>query len=63
MAFDLSQILEPKCGNFWNPFGQSVTINCVLVNRRPDMGMEFGSTKRNRRLVSGLPTDSPLFCF
>ena len=38
-------------------------INYVLVSRRPEMGMEFGSTKRNRRLVSGLPTDSPLFCF
>ena len=39
------------------------TINCVLVSRRPEMGMEFGSTKRNRRLVSGLPMDSPLFYF
>ena len=39
------------------------TINCVLVSRTPEMGMEFGSTKRNRRLVSGLPTDGPLFCF
>ena len=38
-------------------------INCVLVSRRPEMDMEFGSTKRNRRLVSGLPTDSPLLCF
>ena len=27
------------------------------------MGMEFGSTKRNRRLESGLPTDSPLALF
>ena len=39
------------------------TINCVLVSRRPEMGMKFGSTKRNRRLVSELPTDSPLFYF
>ena len=39
------------------------TINCFLVSKRPEMGMEFGSTKRNRRLVSGLPTDSPLFYF
>ena len=23
------------------------TINCVLVSRRLEMGMEFGSTKRN----------------
>ena len=36
-------------------------INCVLVSRRPEMDMEFGSTKRNRRLVSGLLMDSPLF--
>ena len=27
------------------------------------MAMEFGSTKWSRRLVSELPTDSPLFCF
>ena len=33
-------------------------INCVLVSMRQEMGMEFGSTKRNRRLVSEL-----LFCF
>ena len=38
-------------------------INCVLVSRRPKMDIEFGSTKRNRCLVSGLPTDNPLFCF
>ena len=37
--------------------------NCVLVSRRSKMGMKFGSTKRNLRLVSGLPTDSPLLCF
>ena len=62
---------------FLDPFGQSVTvlgtdlgvcviiyiINWVLVCRRPKMGMEFGSTKRNRRLMSGLPTDSPLALF
>ena len=27
------------------------------------MAKEFGSTKWNRYVVSGLPTDSPLFCF
>ena len=27
------------------------------------MAMEFGSTKWNRCLVSGLPTDNPLLCF
>ena len=38
-------------------------INCVLVNRRPEMSMEFGSIKRNRRLASRLSTDNPLFYF
>ena len=38
-------------------------INCVLVSRRPEMGMEFGSTKRNRCRRSGLPMDSPLALF
>ena len=38
-------------------------INWVLVCRRPEIGMEFDSTKRNRRLMSGLPTDSPLALF
>ena len=62
---------------FLDPFGQSVTvlgtdlgvcvviyiINWVLVCRRPETGMEFGSTKRNQHLMSGLPTDSPLALF
>ena len=34
-------------------------INCVLVSRKPEMGMEFGSTKRNRCRRSGLLVDSP----
>ena len=38
-------------------------INCVLVCRRPEMGIEFSPTKWNRCWVSRLPTDSPLFCF
>ena len=63
--------------NFWRPFEQFsdsphtvwaigvgiCVINCALVNRRPKMGMEFGSTKRNRCWMSGLPTDSPLALF
>ena len=39
------------------------TINCVLVCMRLEMAMEFSSTKWNRCLVSGLPTDNPLLCF
>ena len=38
-------------------------INYVLVSRRPEMGMEFGSTKRNRCRRSGLPVDSPYALF
>ena len=29
---------------------------------RPELAMEFDSTKWNRCVLSGLPTDSPLFC-
>ena len=39
------------------------TINGVLVCMMMEMAMEFGDTKWNRCLVSGLPTDSPLLCF
>ena len=35
-------------------------LNYVLVCMRLEMAMDFGSTKWNRCLVSGLPTDSPL---
>ena len=38
-------------------------INYVLVSRRPEIGMEFGSTKRNRCRRSGLPLDSPRALF
>ena len=38
-------------------------INYVLVCMRPEMAMDFGSTKWNRCLVSGLPTNSPLLGF
>ena len=47
----------------WAACGIIYAINCVLVCMRPEMAMEFGSTKWNRCVVSGLPTDSPLFCF
>ena len=38
-------------------------INSILVIRRPEMGMEIGSTKRNRCRKCGLPVDSPLALF
>ena len=38
-------------------------LNHVLVCMRPEMAMDFRFTKWNRCCVSGLPMDSPLFCF
>ena len=35
----------------------------VLVSKRPEIGMEFGSTKRNRCRKSGLPVNNPLTLF
>ena len=35
------------------------SINYVSVSRRSEMGMEFGSIKRNRCRKNGLPVDSP----
>ena len=39
------------------------SINYALVIRRPELGMEIGSTKRNRCRKCGLPVDSPLTMF
>ena len=47
----------------WAACGVIYAINCVLVCMRPEMAMEFGSTKKNRCWMSGLPTDSPLALF
>ena len=47
----------------WTASSVIYSINCVLVWTRPEMAMEFGSTKWNRCLVSGLPTNNPLLCF
>ena len=47
----------------WAPCGVIYAINCVLVGMRPEMAMEFGSTKKNRCWMSGLPMDSPLALF
>ena len=59
-----------KCGPIWTVLGTVLggcfiidTINYVLVCMRPEMAMELGSTKWNRCLVSGLPTDNPLLFF
>ena len=39
------------------------SINYVLASRRLEMGMEFGSIKRNFCRKNGLPVDSPLALF
>ena len=39
------------------------SINYALVFIRLEMGMEIGSTKRNRCRKCGLPVDSPLALF
>ena len=54
--------MGPNCGNFFIDFWTTrerpetdvdcyvgiYAFNSVLVSRRPKIGMEFGSTKRNR---------------
>ena len=60
------EYFEPVLGSIGIVSGGGViiyTINCVLVCMRPEMAMEFGSTKWNRCLVSGLHRDSPLLYF
>ena len=38
-------------------------LNCGLGVVRPEIAMDFGSTKWNQCLVRGLPMDSPLLSF
>ena len=45
------------------PFVIIYSINYALVFIRPEMGMEIGSTKWNRRRKCGLPVDSRLALF
>ena len=47
----------------YGPFVIIYSINSDLVFIRPEMRMEIGSTKRNRRRKCGLPVDSPLPLF
>ena len=46
--------------NVWVTCVIIYALNYVLVCMRPEMEMDFGFTKCNRCLMSGLPTDSPL---
>ena len=47
----------------WAVMLEFMQLNSVLVSRRPEMGMEFGSKKWNRGWTSGLPMDSILLGF
>ena len=63
LGTELLENLEPV---FDSP--QTVWVGCVMIYAinyglgvvGPEMAMAFGSTKWNRCLVRGLPTDSPL---
>ena len=39
--------------------GTIYIINCVLVNRRPEMAMEIGFKKWNKRWMSGVTPQNP----
>ena len=55
--------MEPVLDSLGTILGGCViiyTINYGFGVFGPEMAMDFGSTKWNRCLVSGLPTDSPL---
>ena len=57
------KFLEPVLDSprtVWATCVINYALNYILVCMRPKMTMHFGSTKWNRCLVSGLPTDSPL---
>ena len=45
---------------FWATCVIIYALNYVLVCMRQEMAMDFGFTKWNRCLMSGLPTDSQL---
>ena len=47
----------------WTASSVIYSINYVLVCMRPEMAMEIGFKNWNKCLMSGLPTNSPLFCF
>ena len=47
----------------WADCVGNYSINCVLVSRRPEMGMELGFSKWKRGWTTGLPMDSPLLGF
>ena len=63
LGTELLENMEPvldSLGNVWVVFVIIYAINYGLDVVGPEMAMDFGSTKWNRCLVNGLPTDSPL---
>ena len=66
LGTELLKFLEPVLDSPWTVLAACViiySINYVLVCMRSEMTLDFDSTKWNRCLVSGLPTDSPLLGF
>ena len=59
LGTELLEDFEPVLDSVGTILGGYV-INYVLVCMRPEMTMDFGFTKWNRCLMSGLPTDNPL---
>ena len=60
---ELLEYMEPVLDSLGVVLGGCViiyAINYGLGVLGPEMAMDFGSTKWNRCLVSGVPTDSPL---
>ena len=63
LGTELLENVEPvldSLGTVWVVCVIIYAVNYGLNVVGPEMVMDFGSTKWNRCLVSGLPTDSPL---
>ena len=63
LGTELLEYFNPVLDSPRTVWATSVIINAlnyVLVCMRSEMAMDFGSTKWNRCLMSGLPIDSPL---
>ena len=63
LGTELLRFLEPVMDSprtVWVACVIIYSINYVLMCMRSEISMNFGSTKWNQCLVSGLPTDIPL---
>ena len=54
------ELVLDSLGTIWVVCVINYVINYGLGVVGPEMAMDFGSTKWNRCLVRGLPTDNPL---